>query len=89
MAGVLRAYRAGYRVEVICPQGTKRDTEPFAEIKGVRIHRYPLTAATGGPAGYVREYGVALWRTMRIARRLSRREPFDVVHACIRRTCSS
>jgi glycosyltransferase involved in cell wall biosynthesis len=73
---------AGYRVEVICPRGTKRDLEPFAEIEGVRIHRYPLTAATGGPAGYLREYAVALWHTMRIARRLSRQEPFHVVHAC-------
>ena len=73
---------AGYRVEVICPRGSGRDTEPFAEIDGVRIHRYPLTAATGGPAGYVREYGAALWHTLRIARRLSREAPFDVVHAC-------
>lgn len=73
---------AGYRVEVICPRGTKRDTEPFAEIEGVRIHRYPLTAATGGPAGYVKEYGAALWHTLRLARRLTRHEPFDVVHAC-------
>jgi glycosyltransferase involved in cell wall biosynthesis len=73
---------AGYRVEVICPQGTKHDTEPFAEIGGVRIHRYPLTPATGGPAGYVREYATALWHTLRIARRLSREEPFDVVQAC-------
>jgi glycosyltransferase involved in cell wall biosynthesis len=73
---------AGYRVDVICPRGTKRDTEPLAQIEGVRIHRYPLTAATGGPAGYVREYGAALWHTVRIALRLSRDEPFDVVHAC-------
>lgn len=73
---------AGYRVEVICPRGTKRDTEPFAEIEGVRIHRYPLTAATGGPAGYVKEYGAALWHTLLLARRLTRHEPFDVVHAC-------
>ena len=73
---------AGYRVEVICPRGTNRDTESFAEIEGVRIHRYPLTAATGGPAGYAREYSLALWHTLRIAKRLSREEPFDVIHAC-------
>ena len=73
---------AGYRVEVICPLGTKQDTEPFAEIDGVRIHRYPLKAAVGGPEGYLREYAAALWHTLRIARRLSRDEPFDVVHAC-------
>jgi glycosyltransferase involved in cell wall biosynthesis len=73
---------AGYRVEVICPLGTKQDTEPFAEIDGVRIHRYPLRAAVGGPAGYLREYAAALWHTVRIARQLSRDEPFDVVQAC-------
>jgi glycosyltransferase involved in cell wall biosynthesis len=73
---------AGYRVEVVCPRGTKHDPEPFAEIQGVRIHRYPLTAATGGPAGYLREYSAALWHSVRLARRLSRNEPFDVVHAC-------
>lgn len=59
--------------------GEKRDTEPEAEIDGVRIHRYPLRAATGGPAGYLREYGSALWHTVRLARRIG---PVEVVHAC-------
>ncbi|MCZ4097599.1 glycosyltransferase family 4 protein [Streptomyces sp. SID13666] len=70
---------AGWTVHVICPQGTKRDTEAEAEIDGVRIHRYPLRAATGGPAGYLREYGSALWHTFRLARKVG---PVDVVHAC-------
>ncbi|WP_285564140.1 glycosyltransferase family 4 protein [Streptomyces sp. RTGN2] len=70
---------AGWRVDVICPRGSKRDTEAEAEIDGVRIHRYPLRAATGGPAGYLREYGSALWHTARLARRVG---PVDVVHAC-------
>lgn len=70
---------AGWTVHVICPQGSKRDTEPEAEIDGVRIHRYPLRAATGGPAGYLREYGTALWHTLRLARKVG---PVDVVHAC-------
>ncbi|GAA2753252.1 MULTISPECIES: glycosyltransferase family 4 protein [Kitasatospora] len=70
---------AGWTVDVICPKGSKRDTEPEAVIDGVRIHRYPLRAATGGPAGYLREYGSALWHTMRLARRVG---PVDVVHAC-------
>ncbi|MDF5755021.1 glycosyltransferase family 4 protein [Spongiactinospora sp. TRM90649] len=69
----------GWEVHVICPQGTKRDTEPEAEIDGVRIHRYPLRAATGGPLGYLSEYGHALWHTWRLARRVGR---VDVVHAC-------
>lgn len=70
---------AGWTVHVICPRGTKRDTEPETEIDGVRIHRYPLRAATGGPAGYLREYGAALWHTVRLARKVG---PVHVVHAC-------
>jgi glycosyltransferase involved in cell wall biosynthesis len=70
---------AGWQVDVICPRGSKRDTEAEAEIDGVRIHRYPLRAATGGPAGYLREYGTALWHTARLARKVG---PVHVVHAC-------
>jgi glycosyltransferase involved in cell wall biosynthesis len=70
---------AGWQVDVICPQGSKRDTEPEAEIDGVRIHRYPLRAAVGGPVGYLREYGSALLHTLRLARKVG---PVDVVHAC-------
>jgi glycosyltransferase involved in cell wall biosynthesis len=70
---------AGWQVSVICPQGTKRDTEAYARIDGVEIHRYPLRAAAGGPLGYLREYGSALWHTYRLARKVG---PVDVVHAC-------
>jgi glycosyltransferase involved in cell wall biosynthesis len=70
---------AGWEVHVICPQGTKRDTEAYVELDGVQIHRYPLTAATGGPRGYLKEYGSALWHTFRLARKIGR---VDVVHAC-------
>ena len=59
---------AGHEVAVICPRGSKRDTEAYARIEGVEIHRYELEAATGGPAGYLKEYGTALWQTLRIAR---------------------
>ncbi len=73
---------AGHDVTVICPRGAKRDTEPYALIEGVEIHRYALEAATGGPAGYLKEYGTALWQSLRIAHRLDRERPFDVVQAC-------
>jgi glycosyltransferase involved in cell wall biosynthesis len=74
---------AGWDVHVICPQGTKRDTEPYVELDGVKIHRYPLTAATGGPRGYVKEYGAALWHTFRLAREIQRKVGrIDIVHAC-------
>lgn len=70
---------AGWEVHVICPKGTKQDTEAEAEIEGIRIHRYPLRPATGGPAGYLREYGLAISHTLRLALRVGK---VDVVHAC-------
>jgi glycosyltransferase involved in cell wall biosynthesis len=73
---------AGHRVTVICPRGAKQDTEPEATIDGVRILRYPLKAATGGPAGYVREYALALFHTARLAVKVRLRDRVDVVQAC-------
>ncbi len=73
---------AGHEVVVMCPRGTKRDTEPHAVIEGVEIHRYPLEAATGGPLGYVKEYGAALFHSLRLAFRAGRTGRFDVIHAC-------
>ena len=40
---------AGHEVMVICPMGTGRDTETEVVLDGVRILRYPLRAASGGP----------------------------------------
>jgi glycosyltransferase involved in cell wall biosynthesis len=68
----------GWEVHVICPTGHGADTETETELDGIRLHRYPLRAATGGPLGYLREYGLALFHTFRLARRLG---PVDVVHA--------
>jgi glycosyltransferase involved in cell wall biosynthesis len=70
---------AGYEVSVICPQGSSQDREPYSLLEGIEIHRYPLTPATGGCGGYLREYAAAVWRSWRLARRLG---PFDVVHIC-------
>lgn len=75
-----RALReVGYEVSVICPQGRKQDREAYSVVEGVEIHRYPLTPATGGWPGYLREYATAVWRSWRLARGLGR---FDVVHIC-------
>ena len=73
---------AGYQVTVICPTGVKQDRELEALIDGVRILRYPLKAATGSPLGYVREYSLALWHTLRLALRVRREGPIDIVQAC-------
>lgn len=73
---------AGYRVTVICPAGLRQDREFEEFLEGVRILRYPLRPASGGPVGYVREYAAALWHTLRLAIRLRREGPIDAVHAC-------
>lgn len=77
-----RALRdAGWEVVVVCAAGETRDTAPHEVREGIAIHRYPLKPASGGLLGYAREYGQALWRIRRLARRLAREQPFDVVHA--------
>lgn len=73
---------AGFAVTVICPTGTNRDHLLDEVIDGVRILRYPLRPAAGGPAGYLREYGLALWHTLRLAVKVRRQGPIDAVHAC-------
>jgi glycosyltransferase involved in cell wall biosynthesis len=73
---------AGFAVTVICPLGAKQDREREIVIDGVRILRYPLRPAAGGPLGYLREYTLALWHTFRLAMKVRRDGPVDVVHAC-------
>jgi glycosyltransferase involved in cell wall biosynthesis len=77
-----RALRdAGWDVVVVCAMGETRHREPFEVVDGIAIHRFALKPAAGGLAGYAREYLQALWRIRRLARRLARERPFDVVHA--------
>jgi glycosyltransferase involved in cell wall biosynthesis len=71
--------RAGHEVVVICPMGSNQDTEASSVLDGVEIHRYPLRAAAGGPAGYLKEYASALWHSLRLAARIGR---IDAVHLC-------
>ena len=70
---------AGWNVTVICPQARDADQAAEETIDGIEIHRYPLRPAET-TLGYFREYGQALWRTWRLANRLQREHPFDVVH---------
>jgi glycosyltransferase involved in cell wall biosynthesis len=69
----------GWEVTVVCPRGADRDREPEVEIDGVRILRYRPRESGGGALGFAREYGVALWRSGRLAARVG---TVDVVHLC-------
>jgi glycosyltransferase involved in cell wall biosynthesis len=74
--------RAGYDVTVICPTGERRDRASFEEIEGVTIHRYEPRPAGDRAFEYMLEYLAALRSIRRLARRLGRERPFDLVHAC-------
>ena len=88
VAGVPRAARRGLggrtssarRATSGTPSRTRRST-------GSRIHRYPLRAATGGPLGYLREYGSALWHTLPAGPQGRRRSTWCT--RATRPTCSS
>jgi glycosyltransferase involved in cell wall biosynthesis len=70
---------AGWEVAVVSPQAADVERPASEVLEDVEIHRFALRPA-GGALGYAREYGQALWRIRRLARRLHRRRPFDVVH---------
>lgn len=72
----------GCEVHVLCPQGADGERSLAESLHGVQIHRFALRFSDGGAAGYMREYGVALWRMWRAVRALTRQAPFDAVHAC-------
>ena len=71
---------AGWEVHVICPQGTKRDTEPYVELDGVRIHRYPLQRGDRRPGRLPQ--GVRLRALAHAPAGAAGRRAVDVVHAC-------
>ena len=73
---------AGYEVTIICPRGEDRDREAFELLEGVAIHRYAPRVADGRTVDYASEYACALRQIRRLATRLARERPFDLVHAC-------
>jgi glycosyltransferase involved in cell wall biosynthesis len=74
--------RAGCEVTVICPAGEERDSAAHERIDDVDIHRYKPLQLGEGAVGYALEYAAALWSIRRLARRLARKQSFDLVHAC-------
>jgi len=79
-ARALRA--AGHRVSVVSPTGETRDTESTAEVDGIAIHRFQPREAKNGVWAHLVEYASAFVRIRRIARRIHRATPVDVVHLC-------
>lgn len=78
-ARTLREY--GYQVCIICPKGGDRDVTPYDFIEGVHIYRYTLPAGGTTFLHYVKEYGLAMLKTLSLSFRVWRRHGFDVIHA--------
>lgn len=72
---------AGAQVAVICPTG-KGYEAPYEELDGVHIYRHPLPLDAKGAAGYLLEYGAALWHEMRLAIKVARTHGFDTLQGC-------
>lgn len=73
--------RAGYAVSVICPTGPGCEAN-FETLEGVDIHRHALPLEADGAFGYLREYGAAMVNWLRLAMRIHRARPVDVIHGC-------
>ena len=72
---------AGAQVAVICPTG-KGYEATYEEIDGVHIYRHALPVDAIGAAGYLLEYGAALFHEMRLALKIARRHGFDTIQGC-------
>jgi len=72
--------RAGFRVTVAAPHGPEQSAAEVGE-GGVRVLRFAGSPDRTGMTGYLREYGAAMRGLWRIARRLEREDPPDVVMA--------
>jgi glycosyltransferase involved in cell wall biosynthesis len=70
--------QAGYEITIISPAGRGYD-EPDETMAGVRVRRFKPAPDPRGALGYLREYGVALFRMARLARRVARERRVDVV----------
>lgn len=72
---------AGYTVSVICPKGGQY-TAAYEELEGIHVFRHPLPIEADGAAGYVLEYGSALFWEFVLSVRAYAKVGFDVVQAC-------
>lgn len=72
--------QAGYEVSVICPTGRGYE-RTYEVLDGIHVYRHPLKEAAS-PAAYISEYLTALYHELRLAARVWRRRPFQIVHIC-------
>ncbi len=71
----------GFQVSIICPKGETRDLESYICLEGIHIYRYHLNTQTNKASDYLREYGVAMLKTLLLSLKILSRQGFDVIHA--------
>jgi glycosyltransferase involved in cell wall biosynthesis len=80
--GQIEALRAtGCDLTVLGPTGYGYESRSEV-LDGVAVHRFEMPPAGRGVVGYAREFGVAMLRLGRLASRLARDRPADVVVVC-------
>ena len=73
--------RNGYDVSVICPKD-KKAQRSFEIIEGIHIYRHWVPQEVSGIAGYLIEYGAALFLEFILSVRVLLTRGFDVIHGC-------
>jgi glycosyltransferase involved in cell wall biosynthesis len=71
----------GYQVAIICPTGKGYEAR-YETIEGIHIYRYHLPLEAEGAKGYLLEYSLALFHSLRLAWKVYFKHGFDVIHAC-------
>ncbi|MEI7592779.1 MAG: glycosyltransferase family 4 protein [Actinomycetes bacterium] len=71
---------AGYQVSVICPKGP--NDPPRQSLDGVTLLKYNPPKPVNGLIGFAWECAYSWVHAARLARRLFREQPFDVIQAC-------
>ena len=71
----------GYTVSVISPKGKGFESE-YEFLDGVHVYRHDLPPEGNSAAGYLREYGSALYNELRLALKAKREQGVDILHGC-------
>jgi glycosyltransferase involved in cell wall biosynthesis len=72
---------AGYQVTVLCPRG-KGYAENYELLEGVHVYRHPMPKEGNTPAGYLWEYGWALFWEFFYSWWIFLRRGFHVIQGC-------
>ena len=71
----------GAEVSIICPQ-MKDYLTPYETIDGIEVYRHPLPLEARGALGYLLEYTTAIYWEIKLARKIYKKKPFQVIHGC-------